>query len=260
MNANNDSKDIHGIFSAARQIRGFEDVAEQIQEAISNGSLNPGDRLPNERDLAVVFNVSRATLREAIRSLEGAGIVEVSRGKSGGTFITDSKSTHLSKAFNALIRFRGATIEDLSEFRGSFEAETAFWAAKRRTDEDVTELLRILELYKNEAENGSWEKLVELDVSFHNQIAIASKNSIREAIMFGINEVFNKASLMLAEVADQQYRKIALEELNMIAAAIISQDPEKAHRAMSEHVKRNTEIEILEQKKRLKNEVDLNNN
>jgi DNA-binding FadR family transcriptional regulator len=73
---------------AADRRRGSDRVAEQIQNAVSAGTLAVGDRLPNERELGRLFGVSRATIREAVRQLETEGMVEVRRGVTGGTFVS----------------------------------------------------------------------------------------------------------------------------------------------------------------------------
>lgn len=249
MDYNENQTKLHDIFSVARPVRSFEEVAEQIQLAITNGQINSGDRLPNERDLASIFQVSRATLREAIRLLEGAGIVQVSRGINGGTFVTEPKSIYVAKALNTLIRFRGASVEDLAEFRSSFEGEAAFWAAKRRTEDEISEMLNIVEQYKKALIKDPWSKLVELDVSFHNLVAIASKNSIREAIMSGIYEVLNESSLTLSSLANHDFRYKQFEELSAIANAINTRDSEKARELMVIHVERNAKLEVKEQKR-----------
>ena len=81
-------------FEKARRVRSFDDVVEQLREAIYSGRIRPGDRLPGERQLSEEFGVGRPTLREALRSLEAVGIIEVRPGKSGGSYaVTPSEST-----------------------------------------------------------------------------------------------------------------------------------------------------------------------
>ena len=151
------------MFTSIRGVRGFEEVAGQIERAIASGTLKSGERLPNEHVLSSMFGVSRTTLREAIRAIEASGIDEVRRGAHGGIFVTEPG---VSQAANTLItdRFRGATTRDLAEVQGSFEAETAFWAAKHATDEDIAELERIVAEYAAAAKAGDrpWTELVAL--------------------------------------------------------------------------------------------------
>ena len=75
------------MFKKAKQNRVFQDVVEQIQDAIIKGKLKPGARLPAERELKDLFNTSRGTLREALRVLEQKGLIEIKLGVSGGAIV-----------------------------------------------------------------------------------------------------------------------------------------------------------------------------
>ena len=131
-------------FDKARRVRSFDDVVEQLREAIYSGRIRPGDRLPGERQLSEEFGVGRPTLREALRSLEAVGIIEVRPGKSGGSYaVTPSEST-VGDALAALVNLRGASLEDLVEFRVDFETENAAWAARRADAGDLTALEAIV--------------------------------------------------------------------------------------------------------------------
>ncbi|WDL97651.1 FadR/GntR family transcriptional regulator [Alicyclobacillus sp. ALC3] len=236
-------KQYQNIFNTARPVRGFEDIASQIQEAILSGTLKVGDRLPNERELGAVFGVSRPTLREAIRSLESAGLVEVRRGTSGGTFIAEPGATQVGESLAALIRFRGATADELAEFRRSFESETALWAARRATEDNKRTLLELLEQLKQAAQNKQlpWEDFVDLDLSFHEEVANASRNQIRVAVMLSIHEVLRKNALVIEVVEDLGWREQQVKELAEIATAIVEHRDRMAMRLMRKHVSENAE-------------------
>lgn len=246
----NISKDVDGLFTNVKTVRSFEDISKQIQQAIADGDLKPGDRLPNERDLAGLFSVSRSTLREAVRTLEGAGLVEVTRGKGGGIFVSDMKSVYISKAFDSLIRFRIANKADLLEFRKSFESQTAYIAAKRCTKEQLQRLEEKVQLYKEEAnkENPNWEKLVDIDIDFHTLLAEASNNTIREAIMLGIYEVLRESALLLETIIEDDFMEIAIEQQTAITEAIKNREPETAQMIMLDHIDHSSELNIIKSK------------
>ena len=127
-------------FDKVRRVRSFDDVLEQLREAILSGRIRPGERLPNERELCETFGVGRPTLREALRSLEAVGMIEVRPGKGGGSYaVTPSEST-LGDALASLVSLRGASLEDLAEFRVDFEGENASWAARRADAGDISTL------------------------------------------------------------------------------------------------------------------------
>ncbi|MDQ0418141.1 GntR family transcriptional repressor for pyruvate dehydrogenase complex [Croceifilum oryzae] len=231
----------HPFFSEVRPGRGFEDIAMQIKEAILQGHLKDGDRLPNERELGSLFGVSRPTVREAIRSLEAIGVVEVRRGVYGGIFVAEPKPDHVGKALAALLRFRGATISELVEFRQTFEAETAYWAAQRATTQQIEQLVTIANKLMEVAHSSQvpWEKFIELDLAFHEEVAQASHNQIRVAIMLAIHGVLRKTSLMLEKVDDVAWREQQASDLIEIAEAIREKKAELAQERMSNHIERN---------------------
>ena len=233
------------MFTTIRTVRGFEDVAGQIEAAIAEGKLKTGERLPNEHELAALFGLSRATVREGIRSLEASGVVEVRRGASGGIFVTEPGAQQVAKALQALLRFRRVTARDLAEFRSSFEAETAFWAAQRASEPEVAELVASAAEYFSRARSvdSSWEELVNLDLVFHERVALASHNQVRVAIMLAIQGSLHDASLRLAPNADMRLRAREGRELRAIARAIETHNPPQARLLMHRHVKWNAALE-----------------
>src|SRR5437870_3894500 len=110
-----------------RRVRSFDDVVEQLREAIYSGRIRPGQRLAGERQLCEQFGVGRPTLREALRSLEAVGIIDVRPGKGGGSYVATPPASTVGDALAALVNLRGASLEDLAEFRVDFEAENASW-------------------------------------------------------------------------------------------------------------------------------------
>jgi DNA-binding FadR family transcriptional regulator len=227
------------LFSEVRPTRGFEEIAMQIQSAVYAGKLNVGDRLPNERDLGEIFGVSRATLREALRLLEALGVIEVRRGATGGAFIVEPAPERAGLLLGSFIHFRHATSEDLNEFRETFEAETASWAAQRATSEECQDLLALVDQIRQIRDAGSWEAFVDLDLKFHFKIAQMSKNKIRIAIMQGIHEVFRKSSLAIAQADSPLWRRQQEAEISAVAQAIVEHRPDDARRLMRSHVASN---------------------
>lgn len=227
------------LFSEVRPTRGFEEVALQIQSALYAGKLKVGDRLPNERDLGEIFGVSRATLREAFRLLETLGVIEVRRGTHGGAFIVEPGAEQAGMLLGAFIHFRHATSHDLNEFRESFEAGTASWAAQRATPEECRTLQDLVSQLKSIEESGTWDDFVEIDLQFHMKIAEASKNQIYLAIMQGIHEVFRNSALAIANHDSPVWRAQQVAEIAALADAIGRHDPAEARSLMSAHVASN---------------------
>src|SRR5438445_1009932 len=119
-------------FETVRTSRLFEEICNRIRENIAAGSLKPGDKLPAERELAVQFGVSRTVLREALRSLEIAGLVRLTKGAHGGAVILDGGSA-LTRSFKDMITLGRVTIEDLTEARVLLEDAIVRLACERAT-------------------------------------------------------------------------------------------------------------------------------
>ncbi|MED3562653.1 FadR/GntR family transcriptional regulator [Bacillus xiapuensis] len=241
MDADGNTNHFSSVFNKVQPVRGFEDVLTQIYNAIYSNQLKTGDRLPSERELASMFEVSRTTIREAIRVLEAEQVVEVKRGVNGGISIIEPKPNQLARSLETLLHFRVATFTELAEFRTDFEGKTAFLAAQRATPHETNEITHIAEKFEKLTKDidTPWERLIDLDVSFHEAVAYASKNQIHIAIMLGIQSVLRKTALSLESGNDQHFRKQQAIELTEIAQAIQNRDSDKAKRIMAEHVEGN---------------------
>ena len=233
------------LFTEEKRMRSSDDVVDQIRAAIMSGQLKSGDRLPNERDLCVVFGVSRATLREGLRTLEALGAIEIRPGAAGGIFAAEPQADQVGAALEALLRFRHVTAQELAEFRTSFEGETAHWAALRASDEDVKRLLELVEQFTALAEDAEvpWPTLAEIDIAFHEAMADAAKNQVRVAIMLGIHRALHQASTSIEDQITPPVRRSIGKELRGIAAAIEQRDAPLASKLMRRHVKKFSDLE-----------------
>lgn len=126
-------------------VTAYKQLATNLRDQILAGVLKPGDQLPTEPELTAAFGVSRSTAREALRSLEGDGLVRVKRGVAGGSFVTFPSSEQVSDSLRAgltlLVKSAEFSVGALMEVREILEVPGAELAALRHTDEDL-ELLR----------------------------------------------------------------------------------------------------------------------
>lgn len=234
------------VFNKVQPVRSFEDVLSQIYNAIYTNQLKTGDRLPSERELAALFDVSRTTIREAIRVLEAEHVVEVKRGVNGGISIIEPKPDQLARALETLLHFRVATFEELAEFRTEFEGKNAFLAARRATKAQMEQIEQIAQQFNKLTQDPhtTWQRLIELDISFHEAVTYASQNQIHIAIMLGIQSLLRKTSLSLKRGKDLQFRKQQADSLLEIAHAIKERDAPLARLKMAEHVEQNISTKI----------------
>lgn len=234
-----------GAFTEVKRTRGSDDIVAQVRDAIIARRVEPGDRLANERDLGRAFGVSRATLREGLRVLEALGAIEIRPGATGGIFVAEPQGDQVGLALEALLRFRRVTALELSEFRGSFERETAQWAAERATPEDVAQLEEIVRRFSELAYEPStpWDELSELDIEFHLAVAHAAHNEVRVAIMLGIHRALRRASGSIAAYMSPPEREGIARELAGIVGAIAAKRPSLASKRMWRHVTKFSTLE-----------------
>lgn len=206
-------------------------VADRIQALIRDEHIQPGERLPSERDLAIKLSVSRASLREALLALELGGMIEV-RGGSGVYVSAAAPSA-------AALQEAGPGPFEVLSARRLIEAEVAAIAARMATDSAVDAILRaVVEMERQHADKSSNEQA---DRNFHLAIARATGNSALVGVMgylwdqrghlwHKLKEHFQTEELRLETLADHR----------RIVEAIAARDPAAAKRAMRAHLERVT--------------------
>ncbi len=237
-------RDFAQLFGDKEPGRGSNAVALQIQRAILSGAIRVGEHLPKERDLGQFFGVSRATLREALRILEASGLIEVRRGSAGGIFVCSPPVDRMGATLGALIQLGNVTPQHFTEFRLTFEMETAELAARRATPEAVARLMGTVANLVEVANRPGvpWETYMELDILFHEHLAVASGNPIREAVMLALNSVFRQSVLMVSSHDTLAWRSRQASELLGVAQAVHQHKPQVARRLMEQHIRESAEV------------------
>jgi Transcriptional regulators len=156
-----------------------DQIVAKLKKAIINGELKPGDQLPNERQMAEDFGVSRVPLREALRSLRQMGILITKHGQ--GTFVNQINSDFLINNLSSYLILGQKPVIEVLEIRKILETEAAALAAKRATLDDI----ETIKYFKNQvlSEKEKYEKgmggdISAADMKFHLAIANASQNSV----------------------------------------------------------------------------------
>lgn len=159
------------------QLKIYEQVVLRIQEMLQTGTLGIGDKLPPERDLAQTFQVSRSSIREAIRSLQEKGIVESRRGN--GTYIIHTGN--IVEPLAEAVTEQRIYLLQIMEFRQAIEPAMAGLAARNATPEQLGAIAAIIKEKAPEPPEGNpWEK----DIRFHCAIAKASGNPLFEQALY----------------------------------------------------------------------------
>lgn len=226
------------LFQPIKDRRVFEEIVRQLEDAIVAGRLNPGDRLPSERELAQQFGVARTSVREALRVLEALGVIGARPGSERGAMTIAGSSN----AFRDVLRFQLALqqirISSLVEFRIVIESWAANAAAHHATDEDVAGL-RALVHAMNESELGAMDFHV-LDSELHLAIARMSRNELLVLVLEGARSAIERAmrqALIMAGRADWPLARARLsDEHERIVSAIEAHDPDGAAELIASHI------------------------
>ena len=210
-----------------------ESISTYVLHGLLEGRLQPGDKLPSERELAEKLQIGRSTLREATQVLVVLRLLEIKPGQ--GTFIIDRTSEFNAEPFSWGLILQKKSLNELIEIRVLIESECAALAATRATDAELNEIKQSFQRMEK-AENEQHEKaLVEADVHFHLQTALAAHNNIMYQTLRTIRTIMQ---LWISKVFkdDGKSLKLTVEEHRRILNALLQRNAQKAREAMKKHI------------------------
>jgi len=220
----------------------YKDIVNQIMSMIKSGIWQPGTCIPTEVELAKTFNVSRNSIREALKSLAYSGILSSRAGQ--GTFVTADAMQKIENL--ELIDFisRKASVDDLTETRLLLETELARLAALRATDEDKIELQALqqqfeLQMNYQKAVND-FSNPTEIGIDFHMRIAKIAKNHVLMKLIQSIQGELHEQRRRL-EYHNALTLDLRLQEHKAICEAVLDNDPDRAAAAMRTHIQHSFE-------------------
>jgi len=224
------------MFSPIKSTKVYEQVIDQIQMMIANGELKRGDKLPSERQLAEQLQVSRTSVREALRALQIIGLIEVKQGD--GNFIKESFDFCLLQPLSVMFMLQQTKPADIVELRKVIEVETATLAAQRITDEEILELKVLVEQLKEYSLNDDEKNSVKVDKELHYKIAQFSKNflllNILNVISVLMDTFIEDARGMI--LTNNENKDVLIMQHENIYKALARRNPEAAANAMRDHI------------------------
>ena len=173
---------------AAPPARVFEQICAQIREQIGSGVLQPGDKLPTERELAQSFRAGRNAVREALRSLEMAGVVRLEKGRSGGAFIRPANSARMTLAMSDLVSSGSISWHELYEARMEIMDRVVTLATARAGEADLARLEHLLDEAAHYKVLGLYDNRVERLGEFFATLAQATGNRALVMIVTAMND------------------------------------------------------------------------
>jgi GntR family transcriptional repressor for pyruvate dehydrogenase complex len=227
------------MFQTARQTKVFQDVVAQIQEAILEGRLKTGDTLPAERQLKDMFNISRGTLREALRVLEQKGLIEIKPGVGGGSVVKDVNADQISESLALLIRSQKVSLNHLAEFREDVEGIVAGHAAKRRTAADILQLKALLGKARKCIAQGTSQRdaFIEIDKQIHMTLANVSLNPIYISVLHSVHENIHRYYERYLSMEEPELKE-NYQDLCELVNAVEKGQVDKARNLARDHVRR----------------------
>ncbi|MPY78836.1 MAG: FCD domain-containing protein [Actinophytocola sp.] len=207
-----------------------QSVAEHLRSLIHRGEFGPGDRLPAERELAEQLGVARMSLRDAIKTLQADGYVEVRRGARGGTFVTELQRP--VENWRARMRKQTGEIDEIADFRIALESYAVRLAAARRTPSDLSVLRSAIKSLSHTEGLPSFRLA---DSRFHDGLAQAAGNvRLETAIHAARGELFSPHDILMYKEPLEATRK----DHEAIYAAVRDRDADRAEVLMREHIER----------------------
>jgi GntR family transcriptional regulator, transcriptional repressor for pyruvate dehydrogenase complex len=223
--------DTLNLEAVSRNPRLSDMVSERLLAAIRGAGLEPGARLPSERELGDQFGVSRTVIREAIRHLAAKGILEVRSGS--GAVVSGVSGSSVSDALSLYLGRKGLPDpQKIHEVREIIEVQTARLAAQRASDADLAEIRRVHEQLAHVADDP--EAASAADVEFHRAIANATDNELFVVLVDSIGDVM--MDIRRATILQPGRVQVGVEYHERILEALERRDAEAAAQAMEDHL------------------------
>jgi GntR family transcriptional regulator, transcriptional repressor for pyruvate dehydrogenase complex len=210
-----------------------ERVIQQLTRLIEEGVLEPGDRLPSERELSEELQVSRGTVREAVQFLGALGLVEVRHGS--GTFVRlGTDPSELRDAWRDWTIRHAERIHDLLELRKGLESFAAELAAQRAGGEELAAMEHALEQMQPAVDSPDVTRLIQADLAFHHALCAAAGNEALSEFADALGEQLVQERGVIWNLPGRPAR--SLVEHHAIYEAVRAGDPTRARQAVFEHL------------------------
>ncbi len=210
-------------------------LAGILREKILGGQMDEGMPLPKERELGAQAGLSRASVREALRILEGEGLIATRTGRNGGSAVLRPSSATIERSIGIFIRGQRIRMEAVLETRAAIESPSARFAAQHRSDADLEEIDRCHVKLEQASAAGDIPAYVRANLDWHVQVVRASHNELLIAFISAISQAMYAAT-DLDGFNSVEIRNAVIKAHRRVMDAIQARDGDAAARRMGRHV------------------------
>lgn len=226
--------DTSGLFSQVSSGRVSRQIIERLGDAIRAGELLPGDRLPPERELAERFGVSRVSVRDALRSLEVLGLIEVRVGAGGGPIVRAPGAEVVEQSLTNLLLTSTLGPVDIAEARLLLDFGTVALVSARATDNDLDALGQMIVDARRHLAEGTYT--AEMSGQWHLRLAEATQNPAIALVVAAVRGSMSMSVVRLSSPRSGDWNRTSIEQHEQILAALRARDGRRAQALMAAHL------------------------
>jgi len=220
------------FYPVTKHAKVSELIAQQIKNAILNGTMNPGDRLPSLQELGKLFHASQISVREAIKNLEGNGLIKIKPGS--GLFVAQTNPDLMAQSLSSILRIRKTSINELTAARVLFEPIVARVATAEITSDDLLRLEKNIVETSKVIESNS--QAAAMNLEFHSIIAEATRNSVIALTMKAMFHVWLEWNLELGQLPSRvEISQRSIDYHKKILEALRQRNSQRVEELMLEH-------------------------
>lgn len=209
-----------------------DNIAEEMKKDIISGVIKPGEKIPGEFELAEKFEVSRFTVREAMKKLDSMGLITIKHGV--GSFVNEITPGSYMKPLLPMLMMSDTDVERICEVRLPLEVQAISLCVERASEEDIHELEDLVALMEEALEKNQFERYNELDVQFHLSIAEASKNRIIYEILNTLQDLLQEQMKRVFNAPESKERSIRRHK--QMVDAISNREEQLCRQIMTLHI------------------------
>lgn len=226
---------MENIFEKADSVRSVEDICLQIEAAILDGKLRPGNKLPSERELQTQFGRGRGLIREALRVLKQKDLIEIRKGVKGGAYVKNVGLSNISDSLSLFLKQKDIEPDKIIEFRESLDRTITTLALSKASKEQKSELYRDALAFYEKIEDGlvDMNTIGETDRRLNITLAKMADNPLFLWVVEAIQQGFSSYDYALYE--EEEFRIATARNWHDTAREIMNEDPVKAHLYISNH-------------------------